>query len=95
LLKKKANILFGDEAFFPQWDSLTNTWAKRGQQPVVKPPGNCRGHKVFGLIDYFSGRFFAKVMKKAGSILHLTKAFHRSTVKNQKTHYSYPRWSQI
>ena len=29
-------LLFGDEASFPQWGSLTYTWAKKGQQPVVK-----------------------------------------------------------
>jgi len=58
--KKNAYILFGDEASFPQWDSLTYTWAKKGQQPVVKTSGNRRGYKVFGLIDYFSGRFFCK-----------------------------------
>ena len=58
--KKNAYILFGDEASFPQWGSLSYTWAKKGQQPVVKTSGNRRGYKVFGLIDYFSGRFFCK-----------------------------------
>lgn len=58
--KKNAYILFGDEASFPQWGSLTYTWAKKGQQPVVKTSGNRKGYKVFGLIDYFSGRFFCK-----------------------------------
>lgn len=58
--KMNAYILFGDEASFPQWGSLTYTWAKKGQQPVVKTSGNRRGYKVFGLIDYFSGRFFCK-----------------------------------
>jgi len=58
--EKNAYILFGDEASFPQWGSLTYTWAKRGQQPVVKTSGTRRGYKVFGLIDYFSGRFFYK-----------------------------------
>jgi transposase len=58
--EKNSYILFGDEASFPQWGSLTYTWAKRGQQPVVKTSGNRRGYKVFGLIDYFSGRFFYK-----------------------------------
>ena len=41
--KKNAYILFGDEASFPQWGSLTYTWAKKGQQPVVKTSGlDCR-----------------------------------------------------
>jgi transposase len=58
--KKNAYILFGDEASFPQWGSLTYTWARKGRQPVVKTSGIRRGYKVFGLIDYFSGRFFFK-----------------------------------
>jgi hypothetical protein len=62
--KKNAYILFGDEASFPQWDSLSYTWAKKGKQPVVKTSGTRRGYKVFGLIDYFSGSFFVKAMKK-------------------------------
>lgn len=56
--EKKAHVLFGDEASFPQWGSLTYTWAKRGEQPTVKTSGVRKGYKVFGLIDYFSGRFF-------------------------------------
>jgi transposase len=58
--EKNAYILFGDEASFPQWGSLTYTWAKKGHQPVVKTSGKRKGYKVFGLIDYFSGRFFCK-----------------------------------
>ncbi len=53
-----ALLLFGDEASFAQWGSLGYTWAKRGQQPVVKTGGRRKGYKVFGLIDYFSGRLF-------------------------------------
>ncbi len=56
--KKDAHILFGDESSFPQWGSLTYTWAKKGQQPVVKTSGNRKSYKAFGLIEYFSGRFF-------------------------------------
>ena len=37
---------------------LTYTWAQRGQQPQVKISGQHRGYKVFGLSDYFTGRFF-------------------------------------
>ncbi|MBA3439377.1 MAG: IS630 family transposase [Pyrinomonadaceae bacterium] len=56
--ERKALLLFGDEASFPQWGTLTYTWARRGQQPVVKTSGKRKGYKVFGLIDYFTGRFF-------------------------------------
>jgi len=58
--QKNAYILFGDEASFPQWGSLSYTWAKKGQQPVVKTSGTRKAYKIFGLIDYFSGRFFCK-----------------------------------
>lgn len=53
-----ALILFGDEASFAQWGSLGYTWAPVGRQPVVKTCGKRRAYKVFGLIEFFSGRFF-------------------------------------
>jgi len=56
--EKQALILFGDEVSFAQWGSLGYTWAPVGQQPVVKTTGKRKGYKVFGLIDFFSGRFF-------------------------------------
>jgi transposase len=55
--ERKALLLFGDEASFPQWGTLTYTWARRGQQPMVKTSGKRKGYKVFGLIDYFTGCF--------------------------------------
>lgn len=54
----QALLLFGDEASFAQWGSLGYTWARRGQQPLVKTAGKRKGYKVFGLLDYFSGRLF-------------------------------------
>jgi transposase len=45
-------------ASFPQWGTLTYTWARRGQQPKVKTAGKRKGYKVFGLMEYFTGRFF-------------------------------------
>lgn len=53
-----ALLLFGDEASFAQWGSLGYTWAVCGQQPVVKTGGKRKGYKVFGLIEYFTGRLF-------------------------------------
>jgi transposase len=53
-----ARILFGDEASFPQWGTLSYTWARRGCQPEVKTAGKRRGYKVLGLIEYGVGRFF-------------------------------------
>ena len=58
--EKNALILFGDEASFPQWGTLSYTWAKKGKQPVSKTCGIRKSYKVFGLIEYFSGRFFFK-----------------------------------
>jgi transposase len=51
-------ILFADEASFAQWGSLSYTWSRRGHQPEVPPSGQRKGYKVFGAMEYFSGRFF-------------------------------------
>ncbi len=56
--RRGALILFGDEAYFPQWGSLSYTWARRGQTPQVKTAGKRKAYKTFGLIEFFSGRFF-------------------------------------
>jgi len=56
--ERKALLLFGDEASFPQWGTLTYTWARRGPQPQVKTSGKRKGYKVFGLIESFTGRLF-------------------------------------
>jgi len=58
--QKQAYLLFGDEASFPQWGTLSYTWAKKGQQPTIETSGKRKGYKVFGLIDYFTGRSFFK-----------------------------------
>ncbi len=50
-------ILFGDEVSFAQWGSLARTWAPRGHQPTVKTCGKRKGLKMFGAIEFFSGRF--------------------------------------
>lgn len=56
--EKDAMILFGDEAGFAQWGSLSYTWAPKGEQPLVKTAGKRKAYKVLGLIDYRSGRLF-------------------------------------
>ena len=55
---KDADVLCGEEASFPPWGTLTSTWAKRGPQPTVPTSGRRKGDKVFGLVEYCSGRFF-------------------------------------
>ena len=57
--RRGALLLFGDEASFAQWGSLGYPWAPRGQQPLVTTGGKRQGYKVFGLIDSFTGRWFA------------------------------------
>jgi transposase len=56
----KGLILFEDEASFAQWGSLSYTGAKRGHQPEVPTSGKRKGYKVFGAIEYFSGRLFSQ-----------------------------------
>jgi len=56
--QQNALILFGDEASFGQWGSLSYTWAPKGQQPTVMTSGRRKAYKIFGLIDYLSGRLF-------------------------------------
>jgi transposase len=62
--EKNALILFEDEVSFAQWGSLGYTWAPVGQQPIIKTTGKRKGYKVFGAIDFFSGRFFYQGLKE-------------------------------
>lgn len=83
--QKNSYILFGDEASFPQWGSLTYTWAKKGVQPVVKTSGIRKGYKVLGLIDYFTGRFFYKAQEgRLNSESYII--FLKEVLKNSKKH---------
>ena len=54
--KLGAPLFFGDEASFALWGSLSYTWAPVGQTPLVKTTGIRKGYKMFGLIEFFSGR---------------------------------------
>jgi transposase len=56
--RRKGMILFEDEASFAQWGSLSYTWARRGRQPEVPTSGKRKGYKVYGAIEYFTGRLF-------------------------------------
>jgi transposase len=56
--QQNALLLFGDEASFPQWGTLSYTWSRKGQQLQVPTSGVRKGYKVLGLLDYFTGRFF-------------------------------------
>jgi transposase len=56
----KGLILFEDEASFAPWGSLSSTWARRGHQPEVPTSGKRKGYKIFGAIEYFTGRLFSQ-----------------------------------
>ena len=45
---KDALIVFGDEASFAQWGSLSYTWSIKGQQPTVPTSGKRKAYKIFG-----------------------------------------------
>ena len=49
-------ILCEDEASLAPWGSLSYPWARRGRQPEVPTSGKHKGSKVFGAIEYVSGR---------------------------------------
>jgi transposase len=51
-----ASLFFGDEASFALWGSLSYTWGRKGRQPQVPTTGLRKGYKVFGAIEFFSGR---------------------------------------
>lgn len=54
--QKGASLFFGDEASFALWGSLSYTWGRRGRQPQIPTSGLRKGYKVFGAIEFFSGR---------------------------------------
>ena len=56
--KNGSYILFGDECSFSQFGSLSYTWSRIGTQPVIQTSGSKKSYKVFGLIDYFTGKLF-------------------------------------
>jgi len=53
---KQAWLVFGDEASFAQWGSLSYTWAPQGTQPTVKTAGKRKGYKVWGALEFFTGQ---------------------------------------
>ena len=60
--RTKAMVFFGDEASFALWGSLSYTWAAKGRQPLIPTNGNRKSLKVFGMIDYFSGKLIYQVI---------------------------------
>jgi transposase len=60
--RNKAMILFGDECSFALWGSLAYTWSSKGKQPLVPTNGNRKNLKVFGMIDYFTGKLIYQII---------------------------------
>jgi transposase len=58
--EKQAVILFGDEASFAQWGSLSYTWSPVGVQPTVKTSGIRKAYRVLGLLDCFGGKLYQR-----------------------------------
>ena len=58
--RRKGLSLFEDEASFAPWGSLSYPWARRGRQPEGPTSGKRKGYKVFGAMEYFSGRLFSQ-----------------------------------
>jgi transposase len=81
--ERNALLLLGDAASFPQWGTLTCTWARRDQQPKGKTSGQRKGYKVFGLIAYCTGPFFYQGQEgrlhSAASLAFLTRVLERTT----------------
>lgn len=81
--EKDALILFGDEASFAQWGSLSYTWARKGEQPTVKTSGKRKGYKVFGLIAFGTGQLFWKAhtgrFDSDSYSTFLTEVLHQTT----------------
>ena len=51
-------MLFADEASFRQDPSLYQTWARRGQQPLIPTTGQRNTQKIFGAVDLYRPKFY-------------------------------------
>ena len=71
---RKALLLFGNEASFPQWGTLTYTWARRGRAQV-KDLGKRRPIEITRVIEYFTGRLFYQGQEGRPSTLQRTLPF--------------------
>ncbi len=58
--RRQGLIRFADEARVAQWGSRSYPWARRGHQPEVPTSGKRKGYKVFGAMEYVSGRLFSQ-----------------------------------
>lgn len=61
---KQARVLFGDEASFAQWGSLSYTWALKGCQPIVTTSGIRKAYRVFGALNCFGGQFYSRGLEE-------------------------------
>lgn len=90
---KGAMLLFGDEASFAQWGSLSYTWARKGQQPTVKTSGIRKAYKIMGLIDFPSGAFFYKA--HTGRFNSESYQAFLLEVMAKTSQHHHPRWGAL
>jgi hypothetical protein len=64
----------------------------RGQQPKVKPCGQRKGYKVFGLLAYFTGRFFLSRVGRPPQRRRLHGLSHTGIAANHPTHSPESEW---
>ena len=92
--ERKALLLFGDEASFPQWGTLSYTWARRGHQPMVKTSGKRKGYKVFGLMEYLR----AVLVSRPGGTTQLGDLHglsHPRVGTGYPTHHADSGWGEV
>ena len=73
--ERKALLLFGDEASFPQWGTLTYTWARRGQQPKIKTCGKRKGYIWLRVVCHGLGRMVNNLTMPWDRLLEEREAF--------------------
>nr|CAA6805515.1 MAG: Unknown protein [uncultured Thiotrichaceae bacterium] len=53
------------------WGSLSRTWSRRGQQPLVKTTGIRKGLKVYGVIENVLKPLKQQVYKTLEAFIHV------------------------
>ncbi len=64
---------------------MNYTWSKKGKTPIVKTSGVIKGYKVFGLIEYFTGKFFYQTQEESlhsDAYIHFLKRVLEKTNKH-------------
>jgi transposase len=70
---QKAALIYEDEVSFRQDSTLHQTWARKGNPPIVPVTGQRKSVKIFGCVEIYSGRFL----------------YHQDTVFNAATYLAF------